>query len=108
MLKHPAPFAHRGQRSSEAAAIIAFDPALACSADPGRLPGPELAPSLARRMRHNRMRPVIEAGIALLISRVDALKPEVWPARLDVERCDHAAPRKDSAPRLRAQPLASM
>jgi hypothetical protein len=67
-----APFANSGKGGPETALIIALGFAFAGALDPKRLASPELAPALARRVRHNRMRPGIQAGIPRLIPRINA------------------------------------
>jgi hypothetical protein len=91
MLKHTAPFAHCGQRSGEAAIVITLLLPLSGALDPERLPGPEFAPALARRMGNYRVRAGIEARVTLLVPRINTLDAEVGAVRLNVERCDHAS-----------------
>ena len=49
------------------------------------------APSLARRVRDNGVRSVVQTRIALLVPRINVVEAEVRSVALDVERRDHAS-----------------
>src|SRR6185437_489824 len=89
MLQHPAEFAHGRQRGSEAAAVVAQLEPRECL----WRAAPIAAPALARRMRDDRMRTIVEPGIALSVPRVYVGKAVICSASLDEKRGDHARPR---------------
>src|SRR6185437_361850 len=86
MLKDAAPFAHRSKRGGKAAGIIAEFVLVRLP----RRPVPVPAPAFAGRMRHDRVRPAVQPGIARLVPRVHVRQSEVATPRLDEERRDHA------------------
>lgn len=80
---HSAIFTHVKQGGLETPLVIAkaFDFALCYVA---RLALPELAPTLAGRVRNNRVRPHVHARVVVLIERLDAGQIVVAAACLDV------------------------
>lgn len=83
MLKHPAPLLDGSHRGHEAAKIVAR--AVVFSAPSGVVDGCHGSPSLARRVRHYRVRSVIAACVPGLIPRVHARQIEICAACLDVQ-----------------------
>src|SRR6185437_9468507 len=73
MLKDAAPFAHRSKRGGKAAGIIAEFVLVRLP----RRPVPVPAPAFAGRMRHDRVRPAVQPGIARLVPRVHVRQSEV-------------------------------
>jgi len=88
MLKHAAELTDSRQRESEAPAIISNFVPVSRLVDPGK----RLAPTGARRMRHNRPRPGVLAGVAFDVPRIDVGQAVVHAAFLDEQRGDHARP----------------
>lgn len=85
MLEDAAPCPHGCECRLEAAAILSalVAPALLDEAS-------EPAPASARRMRHDRPRPGVQARVPLVVPWVDVWEVPVATAALDVERGDQA------------------
>jgi hypothetical protein len=84
MLQDAAIPAHSVQRSGKAPCVVAFDLADAGARNVHRTTCPHLAPSLTRRVRDDRMRARILAGVPRLVPRVYAVQSVVCAAGLDV------------------------
>lgn len=86
VLEDAAPLADRGERGSEGAAVVA--PHIPVSSlDESR----ERAPSSAWRVRNDRVRAGVEAGVTGLVPDVDVGEARVGSARVDVQSGDHRA-----------------
>lgn len=71
MLKHSSEPADRSQRSGKATAVIPLDSANSCA----RPAVPISAPTLTRRMRHNRPRSGISASVFLFGPELNVRQP---------------------------------
>jgi hypothetical protein len=79
MLKNSAKVQNAWQSFTECPAIVADLVAVAGLIDLGE----RLAPASAGRVRHDRVRTFVLAGVSRLVPRVNARKPEVGAGRLD-------------------------
>lgn len=85
MLEDAAPAPHGSQSGSEASVVVADGQPVSRLIDRRHL-----APSLARRVRHDRPRPIVEPRVPGLVPRIDIRQAEVAAACLHEERSDLA------------------